>query len=143
MWYSTCKYVYFSLIAFILRMQQVNRFHTGCPQITITQLCLFLTVAISCSSSIVHYGLSLNVVKLDINLYLTVLVNAVAEMPAFFLTAILLDEYGRKPLAIGNGTQWFSGLFCLAGSIMARNGPWKVVRMVCGVLGIVLRMILF
>ncbi|KAL1811513.1 hypothetical protein ACET3Z_021578 [Daucus carota] len=100
----------------------------------LTRLRLFLTVAISFSSSIVYYGLSLNVVNLDTNLYLTVLVNAVAEMPAFLLTAILLDKYGRKPLAIG--TQWFSGLFCLAGSLMARNGPWKVVRMVCGVLGI-------
>lgn len=100
----------------------------------LTRLRLFLAVAINFSCSIVYYGLSLNVVNLDTNLYLNVFLNALAEMPAFFLTAILLDKFGRKPLGIG--TQWFSGLFCLAGSLMSRHGPWKVVRMVCGVLGI-------
>lgn len=55
-------------------------------------------------------------------------------MPAFTITAILLDKYGRKPLAIG--TLWFSGIFCFVGSLMKSVGIWKVVRMVCGVLGI-------
>ncbi|KAK2984769.1 hypothetical protein RJ640_004594 [Escallonia rubra] len=99
-----------------------------------TRLRLFLVVAINFSCSVVYYGLSLNVVNLETNLYINVLVNAVAEMPAYILTAVLLDKYGRKPLGVG--TQWFSGLFCILGSLLRGHGKWKVVRMVCGVLGI-------
>lgn len=99
-----------------------------------TRIRLFLAVAINFLCSVVYYGLSLNVVNLETNLYLNVLLNAVAEMPAFTITAILLDKYGRKPLAIG--TLWFSGIFCFVGSLMKSVGIWKVVRMVCGVLGI-------
>lgn len=100
----------------------------------VTRIRLFLAVAINFLCSVVYYGISLNVVNLETNLYLNVLLNAVAEMPAFAITAILLDRFGRKPLAIG--TLWFSGFFCFAGSLVKNVGMWKVVRMVCGVLGI-------
>ncbi|XP_022142755.1 organic cation/carnitine transporter 4-like, partial [Momordica charantia] len=100
----------------------------------ITRIRLILAVAINFMCAVVYYGLSLNVVNLDTNIYLTVAVNAVAEMPAFLFTAVLLDLCGRKPLAIG--TMWFSGGFCLAGSLMKGAGNWKIVRMGCGVLGI-------
>lgn len=99
-----------------------------------TRIRLFLAVAINFLCSVVYYGLSLNVVNLETNLYLNVLVNAIAEMPAFTITAILLDRFGRKPLAIG--TLWFSGFFCFVGSMVKNVGIWKVVRMICGVLGI-------
>ncbi|KAK3040262.1 LOW QUALITY PROTEIN: hypothetical protein RJ639_028177 [Escallonia herrerae] len=99
-----------------------------------TRLRLILVVAINFSCSVVYYGLSINVVNLETNLYINVLVNAVAEMPAYILTAVLLDKFGRKPLGVG--TQWFSGLFCILGSLLSGHGKWKVVRMVCGVLGI-------
>ncbi|KAL1346085.1 hypothetical protein AAHE18_08G164100 [Arachis hypogaea] len=100
----------------------------------VTRIRLILMVAINFFCSVVYYGLSLNVVNLDTNLYMNVALNAVAEMPAFGITAILLDKFGRKPLAIG--TMWFSGLFCLLGSLMGNVGVWKLVRMVCGILGI-------
>jgi MFS transporter, OCT family, solute carrier family 22 (organic cation transporter), member 4/5 len=100
----------------------------------LTRIRLFLAVLINFLCSVVYYGLSLNVVNLGNNLYLNVLLNAVAEMPAFLLTAILLDKFGRKPLAIG--TQWFSGLFCIVGSLLTGQRSLKVVRMVCGILGI-------
>ncbi|XP_059662555.1 organic cation/carnitine transporter 4 [Cornus florida] len=100
----------------------------------LTRVRLFLAVAINFLCSVVYYGLSLNVVNLKTNLYLNVLLNAVAEMPAFTLTAVLLDKFGRKPLAIG--TLWFSGLFCVIGSLVGNYGVWKIVRMVCGILGI-------
>lgn len=100
----------------------------------LTRIRLLLAVAINFLCSVVYYGLSLNVVNLQTNLYLSVLLNATAEMPAFTLTALLLDKFGRKPLAIG--TLWFSGFFCIIGSLMRSYGKWKVVRMVCGVLGI-------
>lgn len=100
----------------------------------LTRIRLFLAVGINFLCSIVYYGLSLNAVNLGTNLYLNVLLNAVAEMPAYLLTAVLLDKYGRKPLAIG--TQWFSGAFCIVGALLNGYGIWKTIRMVCGVLGI-------
>ncbi|XP_038905783.1 organic cation/carnitine transporter 4-like [Benincasa hispida] len=100
----------------------------------ITRIRLILAVAINFMCAVVYYGLSLNVVNLDTNIYMNVAANAVAEMPAFLITAVLLDVCGRKPLAIG--TLWFSGVFCLAGSLMKGVGMLKVIRMVCGVLGI-------
>ncbi|KAL6975330.1 Organic cation/carnitine transporter 4 [Sarracenia purpurea var. burkii] len=100
----------------------------------VTRIRLLLSVVINFLCSVVYYGLSLNVVNLQTNLYLNVFLNAVAELPAYLLTAILLDKFGRKPLAIG--TMWFSGLFCIIGSLMGGFGIWKVVRMVCGILGI-------
>ncbi|EOY12684.1 hypothetical protein QUC31_001939 [Theobroma cacao] len=100
----------------------------------ITRIRLFLTVGINFTCSVVYYGLSLNVVNLETNLYLNVLLNAVAEMPAFTITALMLDKFGRKPLAIG--TQWFSAIFCFMGSLVGNVGMWKVIRMFCGILGI-------
>ncbi|EPS59899.1 hypothetical protein M569_14905 [Genlisea aurea] len=96
---------------------------------------LLLAVAISFFVSVVYYGLSLNVVNLGTDLHLNVFLNAIAEMPAFFLTAILLNPLGRKPLAIG--TQILSGAFCVAGGALKSPEGWlKTARMVCGILGI-------
>ncbi|PNX95904.1 organic cation/carnitine transporter 4-like protein, partial [Trifolium pratense] len=103
-------------------------------QYPVTRIRLFLAVVINFSASVVYYGLSLNVANLETNLYMNVLLNAVAEMPAFTITAVLLDRFGRKPLTIG--TMWFSGFFCLMGSLMSNIGVWKIIKMVCGVLGI-------
>ncbi|XVF34107.1 hypothetical protein REPUB_Repub18cG0028900 [Reevesia pubescens] len=100
----------------------------------ITRIRLFLAVGINFTSAVVYYGLSLNVVNLETNLYLSVILNAVAEMPAFTITALLLDKFGRKPLAIG--TQWFSAIFCFMGCLMGNDGIWKVTKMCCGILGI-------
>lgn len=100
----------------------------------VTRIRLFLAIALNFLASVVYYGLSLNVTNLETNLYMNVLLNAVAEMPAFTITAVLLDRFGRKPLTIG--TMWFSGFFCLLGSFMGNVGVWKVIKLVCGVLGI-------
>ncbi|KAJ8763158.1 hypothetical protein K2173_025543 [Erythroxylum novogranatense] len=100
----------------------------------VTRIRLFLAVFINFFFTTVYFGLSLNAVNLGTNLYLTVLINAVAEMPAYLIIALLLDKTGRKPLAIG--TQWFSGAFCLVASLMSNVGIWKVLRMLCGVCGI-------
>ncbi|KAG9454279.1 hypothetical protein H6P81_007183 [Aristolochia fimbriata] len=100
----------------------------------LTRSRLILAVVINLLTAVVYYGLSLNVVNLKTNLYLNVALNGVAEMPAFFLTAIMIERFGRKPLTIG--TMWFSGGFCAVGTFLPDSGPFKVVRMVCGVLGI-------
>ena len=101
---------------------------------SVTRIRLFLAITINFLTSVVYFGISLNVTNLETNLYMSVLLNAVAEMPAFAITAVLLDRFGRKPLTIG--TMWFSGFFCLMGSLMSNVGVWKVIKMVCGVLGI-------
>lgn len=100
----------------------------------VTRMRLVLTVLISFLCSVVYYGLSLNVVNLRTNLYLSVLLNAVAEMPAFVLTAVLLDWLGRRPLGVS--TMWLSGVFCVVGSLLGGVGVSNIVRMACGVLGI-------
>ncbi|VAH52430.1 unnamed protein product [Triticum turgidum subsp. durum] len=66
-----------------------------------TRARLVLSVLINLLCSVVYYGLSLNVVNLKTNLYVSVAVNSIAEMPAYLLTALLLDHFGRKPLGIG------------------------------------------
>ncbi|KAI3753857.1 hypothetical protein L2E82_25921 [Cichorium intybus] len=100
----------------------------------LTRTRLFLVMGVNFTCSVVYYGLNLNVVNLKTNLYLSVLFNAVVEMPAYLLTAIFIDRFGRKPLGVG--TQWFSGIFCIIGSLLGSEGIWKVVTMVCGVMGI-------
>ena len=85
-----------------------------------TRVRLVLSVLINLLTSVVYYGLSLNVVNLKTNLYVTVVVNSLAEMPAYLLTALLLDRFGRKPLAIG--TMLLSGIFCTAGSLIPGAG---------------------
>ncbi|KAL2331527.1 hypothetical protein Fmac_019108 [Flemingia macrophylla] len=99
-----------------------------------TRVRLFTAMALNFLCDLVYYGLSLNVMNLKSNLYVNVLINAVGEMPAFFVTAVLMERFGRKPLTVG--TMWFSAVFCLMGSMVGNVGVWKVVRMVSGVLGI-------
>uniref|UniRef100_A0ACD5UW13 Uncharacterized protein n=1 Tax=Avena sativa TaxID=4498 RepID=A0ACD5UW13_AVESA len=99
-----------------------------------TRVRLVLSVLINLLCSVVYYGLSLNVVNLKTNLYVSVVVNSLAEMPAYLLTALLLDRFGRKPLGIG--TMLLSGVFCTVGSFLPGVGAMRLVRMACGVVGI-------
>ncbi|XP_022139620.1 organic cation/carnitine transporter 4-like [Momordica charantia] len=89
---------------------------------------LFLASGMSFMCAIMYYGLSLNVVNLRTNLYLTVVLNAIAEIPA-----ALLNILGRK--GVGILTFWFSGFFCLVGSLMSSDGGWKTTKTICGILG--------
>ncbi|XP_071725841.1 organic cation/carnitine transporter 4-like [Rutidosis leptorrhynchoides] len=95
---------------------------------------LLLLMATNFTCTVVYFGLNLNVTNLKTNINLNVLLNSAAEMPAYFLTAILIDRFGRKPLGVG--TQWFSGVFCIIGSLIRNQGCGKAVRMACGILGI-------
>uniref|UniRef100_A0A0E0I786 Major facilitator superfamily (MFS) profile domain-containing protein n=1 Tax=Oryza nivara TaxID=4536 RepID=A0A0E0I786_ORYNI len=52
-------------------------------------------------------------------------------MPAYLLTALLLDRFGRKPLAIG--MMLLSGISCSAGNLIAGAGDMRVARLACGV----------
>ncbi|EHA8588089.1 organic cation/carnitine transporter 4 [Cocos nucifera] len=100
----------------------------------ITRMRLILTVAINFLSSIVYYGLSLNVGNLSTELYVSVILNAIAEVPAYALTAMCLKCSGRRPLTIG--TMWLSGVFCAVGSLLPDIRVWRAVRTLCSVVGI-------
>ncbi|KAL6650674.1 hypothetical protein ACP70R_009599 [Stipagrostis hirtigluma subsp. patula] len=95
---------------------------------------LVLSVLVNLLCSVVYYGLSLNVVNLKTNLNVSVLFNSVAEMPAFLLTSLLIDRFGRKPLAIS--TMLLSGIACTIGSLIDGVGVIRVLRMACGAVGI-------
>ncbi|PKA66530.1 Organic cation/carnitine transporter 4 [Apostasia shenzhenica] len=101
-----------------------------------TRCRLILMIGINFMCAVVYYGISLNVVNLKTNLYLNVLLNAVAEMPAFVVTAVLLDRLGRKPL--GLATMALSGVSCLVGSSLPGGGAGTIgnLRMACGIVGI-------
>ncbi|KAL6650677.1 hypothetical protein ACP70R_009602 [Stipagrostis hirtigluma subsp. patula] len=95
---------------------------------------LVLSVLVNLLCSVVYYGLSFNVVNLKTNLNVSVLFNSVAEMPAFLLTALLIDRFGRKPLGIG--AMLLSGVACTAGSLITGVGVMRLMRMACGAVGI-------
>ncbi|KAM0885081.1 hypothetical protein ACQ4PT_030577 [Festuca glaucescens] len=95
---------------------------------------LVLSVLINLLCAVVYYGLSLNVGNLRTNLYVSVAVNALAEMPAFLLTTLFIDRFGRKPLAIS--TLLLSGVFCTAGSLISAADAMSVAKMACSVVGI-------
>ncbi|KAK8942110.1 Organic cation/carnitine transporter 4 [Platanthera guangdongensis] len=99
-----------------------------------TRMRLILMLGINFVCAVVYYGISLNVVNLKTNLYLNVVLNSVSEMPAFFITAVLLDRLGRKPMGVG--TMALSGVSCSIGFMVGGDGAMRTVRMVCGVVGI-------
>lgn len=105
------------------------------------RLRLFRTVSINFMCSAVYYGLTLNVANLETNLYINVLINAVAEMPAFILMAVfyfdgrVIGQTWEEAVEDWNAmVKW--AFFCILGSLLRGDGRWKVVKMVCGVLGI-------
>ncbi|KAH0455594.1 hypothetical protein IEQ34_015626 [Dendrobium chrysotoxum] len=96
----------------------------------VTRPRLILSVITSFFCSVVYYGLTLNAVNLDTNIYLSVIINSVSELPAFTIAAFLIGRFGRRRLTVG--TMWLSGVFCVAGAAVEGG----VVRMACGVMGI-------
>ena len=94
----------------------------------------------------VYYGITLNVVNLGTNLYVSVFLNALVEMPAFTITALLLDRFGRRWMLAS--AMFLSGICCLAGSFLtvepgvtfgtigAGAEVHKVLRVLCSVIGI-------
>eukprot|EP01018_Ginkgo_biloba_P011218 Gb_22848 [translate_table: standard] len=83
--------------------------------VTRTRLIIMVFIWLACA--IVYYGLSLNVVNLSTNLYISVFLNGVAEMPAFAITAVLLGKFGRRAMLVA--TMVLSGVCCVMGSIIS------------------------
>lgn len=113
------------------------------PRMVIMVVIWFLT-------AVVYFGISLNVVNLGTNLYLGVFVNAIVEWPAFLLTAVLLERFGRRMMLVS--TLLLSGVCCLGGSFLFEEanggildallsaettpGALKVVRIVCSIVAL-------
>ena len=96
----------------------------------LTRLRFLLSVLMAFSCAIIYYGLTLNVVNLKISIYASVFLNAVAEMPALLLSAMLLGRVGRRPLGVG--TMWLSGVSSLIAALAER----RIIRLAGGVMGI-------
>lgn len=77
---------------------------------------MLIMVVIWLLTAVVYYGINLNVVNLGTNLYLGVFLNAMIEWPAFAITAVLLERFGRRSMLAS--AMLLSGLCCLAGSFL-------------------------
>lgn len=112
----------------------------------VTRSRMLIMVVIWFMCAVVYYGITLNVVNLGTNLYVSVFLNALVEMPAFTITALLLDRFGRRWMLAS--AMFLSGICCLAGSFLfvepgvtlgtvgAGAEVFKVLRVLCSVIGI-------
>ncbi|KAJ7537381.1 hypothetical protein O6H91_11G003600 [Diphasiastrum complanatum] len=81
-----------------------------------TRLRMIVMAVVWFSCAVVYYGISLNVVNIGVSLYLSVFLNAIAEMPAFAITAFLLGKLGRKVMLAGS--MLLSGGCCLIATFL-------------------------
>lgn len=103
-----------------------------------TRINMLVMVFVWLDVALVYYGISLNVTNLGTNLYLSVFLNAIAEMPAFALTAGLLHKFGRRAMLLF--TMLLTGSCSIIGtviSIKSENTSFgSEVRLACGVVAI-------
>jgi OCT family organic cation transporter-like MFS transporter 4/5 len=83
--------------------------------VTRTRMVLMAFIWLACGVG--YYGLSLNVVNLSTNLYLSVFLNGIAEMPAFALTALMLEKFGRRAMLVS--MMLLSGVSSVLGGLMS------------------------
>lgn len=88
----------------------VDVFHSP---VTRTRMVLMAFIWLACGVG--YYGLSLNVVNLSTSLYLSVFLNGIAEMPAFALTAVMLEKFGRRAMLVS--TMLLSGVASVLGGL--------------------------
>ncbi|CAM6014826.1 unnamed protein product, partial [Sphagnum balticum] len=99
------------------------------------RLRMLIMIVIWFNCATVYYGISLNVVNLGFNLYLSVFFNALVEMPAFMITALLLERLGRRIMLVS--AMLLSGVCCLIGTLLAvARGMKDIARVLCSLLGI-------
>ena len=109
-----------------------------------TRARMLIMVFVWLTVAMVYYGISLNVTNLSTNLYLSVFLNAVAEVPAFVITSVFFEKYGRRyALMI---TLLVAGFCCLVGVFAPGNDDVTrpsgsdhiqgIIRFVCGLVAI-------
>jgi OCT family organic cation transporter-like MFS transporter 4/5 len=70
-------------------------------------------------TTIVYYGLNFNIVNMGFNIYMGVFINGAIELPAYFITALLLGKVGRRRLL--SSALVLTGVSCLVGSLLFDN----------------------
>ncbi|XP_064084162.1 organic cation/carnitine transporter 2-like [Macrobrachium nipponense] len=71
-----------------------------CSTVHIRIVTLVMTLCF-CVSSLVFHGLTLSSKNFDINIFAYIIVGGLAEVPAYSLSAVIVDKFGRrKPLSI-------------------------------------------
>ncbi|MCO5577839.1 hypothetical protein L7F22_031674 [Adiantum nelumboides] len=82
------------------------------------------------SNGLSYYGINFNVPNIGGNISLGLILNAVGEMPAYVITSVLFQKYGRRRVLAF--VLLVSGFSCLGGAF----GGGTKVRMVCGMMAI-------
>eukprot|EP01018_Ginkgo_biloba_P030864 Gb_11984 [translate_table: standard] len=92
-----------------------------------------LVMAVGFGIGLVYYGVQLNVENLGFDLYFTVAVNAVMEIPAVFVGSLLLACMDRRPLVAACGI--LGGLSCIACTLLNSAGIFGWPQLVVESLG--------
>ncbi|KAF1373060.1 hypothetical protein PFLUV_G00256410 [Perca fluviatilis] len=91
----------------------------------------FITCVVWFGTSLVYYGLSLNVANFGLNIYLTQFIFGLVEFPARLGSLALIQHFGRKICEAG--VLFFGGAACLGLLAIPKDLP--VVATVIAVLG--------
>ncbi len=86
---------------------------------------MLIMVVIWFNCSIVYYGINLNVVNIGFDLYLSVFTNGLVEIPAYAITALLLQRLGRRNLLVAS--MLLPGVCCIIGSLLSVHEQLQVV----------------
>ncbi|XP_010535281.1 PREDICTED: organic cation/carnitine transporter 1 [Tarenaya hassleriana] len=76
-----------------------------------------MVMLVGFGTGFVYYGIQLNSENLDFNLYLTVAVNALMEIPAVFIGSILLGIMNRRPLF--SNSSYLAGVSCVLCAVLS------------------------
>ncbi|KMT12561.1 hypothetical protein BVRB_5g098060 [Beta vulgaris subsp. vulgaris] len=103
-----------------------------------------ITVSWMCVGiGVVYYGMPLALGNLPFNLYFSVTLNALSELPGSFLTFVLINRLDRRPAIIGftlvSGV--LSILVVLAGNLMGLQVGLEILSFLCAVSGLNLMLI--
>ncbi len=86
---------------------------------------MLIMVVIWFNCAIVYYGINLNVVNIGFDLYLSVFTNGLVEIPAYAITALLLQRLGRRNLLVAS--MLLPGVCCIMGSLLSVHEQLQVV----------------
>lgn len=70
-------------------------------------------------TTIIYYGINFNIVNMGFNIYVGVFINGAIEIPAYFITALLLGKVGRRMLL--SSAMVLTGICCLVDSLLFNN----------------------
>lgn len=99
-------------------------------RVSTTRRRMVIMLFIWLSNGLCYYGVNLDVPNLGGNISIGLILNAVGEMPAYVISAMMLQRYGRRPVLVC--ALLVSGMSCLGGAVMGTSA----VRTACAVVAI-------